>query len=195
MFLFAFVTASLFAQNRQLSLDLNRSFHGTGDMQGLGFAAEYGKFIKPKLEWTGNVGANIYHDQFKLLLDYGSGPVDASYRMVTAGLQLGSQLWLAPLHTATNEVRIGAGPFLRYQSSNAAGGYGITFPAATGYPEPVFTFRNTEDQTLVTAGYQVSLSYAYTFARRFFIGAKASFQNDTNADVITQYGLRLGRRF
>lgn len=194
-FLLVFFACSLLAQNRQLSVDLNRSFHGSGDMRGAGFAVEYGKFIKPKVEWTGSLGANIHHSSYGLTVDYGNGPIDASYRTVTAGIQLGSQLWFAPLHTVANEFKIGAGPFLRYQSSGAADSYGVTFPVATGYPEPVFTFRNNEPQNRLTAGYQVSLSYAYTFAKRFFIGAKASFQNDTNADVLTHYGLRIGKRF
>jgi hypothetical protein len=48
---------------------------------------------------------------------------------------------------------------------------------------------------MVTAGYLVALSYSYTFPKRLFLGLKASFQNDTNGDVITQYGLRIGKRF
>ena len=115
--------------------------------------------------------------------------------MVTGGIQLNGQANYAPLHSKAHELKVGMGPVLRYQSSSASGGYGVTFPPAINYPEPVFTFRQVEDQNIVTVGYLVAVSYAYTFRGQFFIGAKASFQNDSNADVITQYGLRIGKRF
>lgn len=192
-FLFPFLVQAQIQQ--QLSLDLNRSFHGTGDMRGFGFAVEYGKYAGKRLELTAGVAANIHHDAFPLLVSPLGNPIDASYRLVTGGLQLNGQANFAPLRTRAHELKIGLGPVVRYQSSNASGGYGVTFPPAVDYPEPVFTFRNYEDQNLVTLGYQAAASYSFTFQNRLFVGAKASFQNDTNGDVITQYGLRIGKRF
>lgn len=187
---------SIFAQaqkGQQLSLDLNRSFHGTGDMQGLGFAVEYGHYLTQRLELTTGVAATVHHDVFPLRLTNFSEPVDASFRIVTAGLQWQGQVNYAPLRTKHHEARLGAGPVVRYQSSSLPNIYGRT--TIPNYPEPVFTFRHSEKQNLLTLGYQVALSYAYTLRSRFFIGGKMSFQNDTNGDVITQYGLRIGKRF
>lgn len=192
--LFLVFTAIGHAQNKQqLSLDLNRSFHGTGDMRGLGFAVEYGRYLGKRFELTAGVGANVHHDVYPLLLNQSGQMVDASYRMVTGGLQVNGQANVAPLHTRHHEVKLGIGPVVRYQSSSASGGYGVM--SATGYPEPVFTFRQYEKQNMVTVGYLAALSYTFTFPGQFLIGAKASFQNDTNSDVITQYGLRIGKRF
>lgn len=194
--LFCALLFSLFVQAQtiqQVSLDLNRSFHGTGDLRGLGFGVEYGHYFAKRLELTAGVGANVHHDEQKVLLNQFGETTDASYRMVTGGLQLNGQVNFAFLHTKAHEFKMGLGPVVRYQSSSASGGYSIlTF---TSYPEPVFTFRQFEEQNIVTAGYLASVSYSVTFPGRFFIGAKASFQNDTNADVITQYGLRIGKRF
>ena len=180
---------------QQISLDLNRSFHGTGDMRGLGFAVEYGSFLTKRLELAGGVAANVHHDAYTLLIAPLGRTVDASYRMVTGGLQLAGQANFTPLRTPAHELKIGAGPVFRYQSSSASGGYSLTNPPATSYPEPFFTFRQVEDQNIFTVGYQGSLVYSFTLPNRIFIGARASFQNDTNADVITQYGLRIGKRF
>jgi hypothetical protein len=196
IFLLSLFRLSAQAQNKQqISIDLNRSFHGTGDMRGLGFTAEYGNYIGKRVELTAGIGANVHHDAFTLLLTQFGQTVDASYRMVTGGLQLNGQVNYAPLQSKAHELKLGAGPVVRYQSSSASGGYGITFPPAINYPEPVFTFRQVEDQNILTVGYLVAVSYAYTFRGKFLIGAKASFQNDTNSDVITQYGLRIGKRF
>jgi hypothetical protein len=88
--LFLLFSFSFFAQaqnGQQPSLDLNRSFQGTGDMRGLGFAVEYGRYISRKLELTTGVAANVHHNSFPLLLNHFGQLVDASFRMVTAGLQ------------------------------------------------------------------------------------------------------------
>jgi hypothetical protein len=191
--LLSILTASA-QQKRQISADLNRSFAGTGDMKGLGFAIEYGQYIRKKIELTGALSSDLHHDEYKLLIVGGGTTPDASYRMVTGGVQFNGQLNYAPLRTQGSELRIGAGPVLRYQSSSASGGYGVYQPTGTGIPEPVFSFRQVEDQNILSAGYLVSLSYAYTFRSKLLIGAKASFQNDINADVILQYGVRIGRR-
>jgi hypothetical protein len=99
----------------------------------------------------------------------------------------------APLRTKNHEAKLGAGPVVRYQSSSYPNIYGTT--TLPNFPKPVFTFRHYEEQNMLTFGYQVAVSYAYTLRSRFFIGGKMSFQNDTNGDVITQYGLRVGKRF
>lgn len=194
--IFIFLLFSVFAQaqlNRQLTVDMNRSFHGSGDMEGLGFAVEYGLFFSHHLEFTTGLSANLHHTFRPVWLTHFNPPIDASFRMVTGGLQWQGQVQFAPLRTPNQEAKIGVGPVVRYQSSSYPNAYGSY--QLNNFPEPVFTFRHYEPQNLVTAGYQVSLSYAYTFARGFLLGAKASFQNDTNSDVITQYGLRVGKRF
>ena len=196
LFLFLLSASLVQAQTRQqVSLDLNRSFHGTGDMRGVGFAIEYGRYVSRKLELTGGLSTNLHHDVFPLYVTDLGQVRDASYRMVTGGIQFNGVANYAPLHTTAHELKVGVGTLLRYQVSSVADSYGIYYPAATNFPEPVFSFRNSEDQKLFTIGYQVAVSYAYTFPGRYFLGAKASFQNDSNADVITQYGLRIGKRF
>jgi hypothetical protein len=162
-------------------------------MRGLGFGVEYGRYLAKRFELSGGLAAQIHHDQEKLLLNTGGDPIDASYRMVTGGIQVYGLASFAPLRSHSHELKAGIGPLLRYQSSSASGGYGISlFP---NYPEPVFTFRQVEDQNIVTIGFTAAFSYNYTFTKGFLIGAKAAFQTDTNGDVLTQYGIRIGKRF
>lgn len=180
-------------KNRHLSVDLFRSFHGTGDMRGVGFGVEYGHFLTKRFEVSGGLAAQIHHAQDQLLLNTGGDPIDASYRMVTGGIQVYGLASFAPLRNRHHELKAGIGPLIRYQSSSASGGYGTSI--LPNYPEPVYTFRQVEDQNIVTAGFTTALSYNYTFEKDISIGAKAAFQTDTNGDVLTQYGLRIGKRF
>lgn len=181
-------------QKRQISLDFSRSFHGTGDMRGLGLSAEYGKFVTKRLEITTGFTTNIHHDEFPVFINFNGKIQDASLRFTTAGIQLSSLANLAIVHSWVHELKLAAGPLLRYQSSSFPDVYSYS-PATQTYPEPVFSFRQYEPQEIISVGYLAALSYAYTFSRGIFIGAKASFQNDSNSDVITQYGLRIGKRF
>jgi len=194
--LFSFLLLSLAVaaqKNRQLSVDLFRSFHGTGDMRGVGFGVEYGHYLKKRFEVAGGLASQIHHDQFPLFFTMDNRRVDASYRIVTGGIQAYGLASYAPLRSLHHELKAGIGPLVRYQSSSASGAYGISTVA--NYPEPVFTFRQMEDQNIVTLGYHASLSYNFTFAKGLLLGVRAAFQNDTNADVLTQYGVRIGKRF
>ncbi len=185
----------LHAQKKQASIDLYRSFAGTGDMKGIGFLVEYGKFINKKIEIAASLGADIHSSQLKILIAGQGDPIDASLRFVTAGVQLAGQLHVALWKTTKHELKIGAGPMIRYQASSLPDIYSIYTPVQTGIPEIVISFRQFEKQEIVSLGYLGSISYSFTFHNRFFIGGAASLQNDTNADIITQYGLKFGKRF
>jgi hypothetical protein len=91
-------------------------------------------------------------------------------------------------------LKVQGGSFIRFQSSSASGGYGVTYPPAINYPEPVFTFRQIEKQNMFTVGYVAELSYLYITEKNLLLGAKAGFQNDTNGDVISYYGVFIGKK-
>jgi hypothetical protein len=58
-----------------------------------------------------------------------------------------------------------------------------------------YSFIQMQKQLMHLAGYLVELGYAYTFKNNMLISTKAGFQNDTNGDVLTNYGIRVGKRF
>jgi hypothetical protein len=186
------ITAQKNIQNN-IQLYFARSFHGTGDLPGVYFAAEYAHFLKDRVEISGNITSTIHWGSFGLLVSGPSGSFDGSFRYVTAGLQAGGKLGLAILNFSRHLVKVQGGSFIRYQSSSLPDVYGVTFPPAINYPEPVFTFRNEEKQNILTLGYVAELSYTYITAKKLMLGIKAGFQNDTNGDVITYYGIIIGK--
>ena len=193
---FIIISADGFAQKNfkdNINLYVGRSFHGTGDLSGIYFTAEYGHFINRKLEISGNITTTIHSGSFGLFLNSPSESFDASFRYVTAGLQAGSKLGFAFLNHPKHILKVQGGAFARYQSSSLPNQYGVTFPPSVNYPEPVFTFRHREKQNIYTLGYVVDVSYTYITAMQWMVGAKAGFQNDTNGDVITYYGIVLGK--
>ena len=48
---------------------------------------------------------------------------------------------------------------------------------------------------LETLGYVAELSYTFVTGKNLLLGIKAGFQNDTNGDVITYYGIIIGKKF
>lgn len=193
IFLSPGVTAQKNVKNN-FHLYFGRSFHGSGDLSGICFTAEYGHFINKKLEISGNITSTMHWGSFGLFLNSPNESFDASFRYGTAGLQAGSKLGFDFLNLPNHILKAQGGSFVRYQSSSLPDQYGVTFPPAINYPEPVFTFRHEEKQNIFTVGYVAELSYAYITNNQWMLGAKAGFQNDTNADVITYYGIVLGKR-
>jgi len=171
-----------------------RSFHGTGDLPGILFSADYGHFFKKRLEISGNITSTIHWGSFALFVTNQFGTFDESFRYGTAGIQAGSKLGYTIVSIPHHSLKIQAGSFVRFQSSSAPGGYGVTFPPAINYPEPVFTFRQVEKQNIFTIGYLADFSYTFITNKNLLLGTKIGFQNDTNGDVITHYGVFVGRK-
>ena len=197
LIVFIFLSADTIAQkdlNNNIHVYFARSIHGTGDLPGVSFTAEYGHFFANKLELSGNITSTMHWGAFGLFLNSPSESFDASFRYGTAGLQAGGKLGFAILNRPHHVLKIQGGSFVRYQSSSLPDQYGVTFPPAINYPEPVFTFRHEEKQNFFTLGYTGEVSYTYITAGQMMIGAKAGLQNDTNGDIITYYGLMIGKR-
>lgn len=177
-----------------IQLYFAKSFHGTGDLPGILFSAEYGHFFKKRLEISGNITSTIHWGSYGLFVTNQFGTFDESFRYGTSGIQAGSKLGYTILNFPHHLLKIQGGSFIRFQSSSASGGYGVTYPPAINYPEPVFTFRQVEKQNMFTIGYLAELSYTFITNKNLLLGAKIGFQNDTNGDVITHYGVVVGRK-
>jgi len=146
------------------------------------------------LEISGNITSTIHWGSYGLFVTNQFGTFDESFRYGTSGIQAGSKLGYTILNFPHHLLKIQGGSFIRFQSSSASGGYGVTYPPAINYPEPVFTFRQVEKQNMFTIGYLAELSYTFITNKNLLLGAKIGFQNDTNGDVITHYGVVVGRK-
>jgi len=197
--LFAFIYFSMdtIAQKNKgnnIQLYFSRSFHGTGDLPGVLFAAEYGHPLHRRFDISGNITSTIHWGSFGLFVNTPYGNFDGSFRYTTAGIQAGGKLGYSFLDLPHHILKLQGGSFIRFQSSSLPNQYGVTFPPAINYPEPVFTFRHEEKQNIFTLGYVAELSYAFVTGKNMLLGAKAGFQNDTNGDVISYYGISIGKK-
>lgn len=194
LFLFCFTTFCALSQKRFASADISTSLHGSGDLVGPAINFEYGKYIKKRLAWSANFTATI-HSGAETLLWINGAPVEGyDFREVTAGLQVGGYMWVSPIQSQRHEVRFGIGPLVRYQSASHNGGL-ETIVLRRPDPVPAVILQNNESQHLFSPGYQAALVYSFVFKKGLLFGLRGSLQNDTNADIITQVGLRVGKRF
>ena len=192
-----FLSVDSIAQKKEgnnIQLYFSRSFHGTGDLRGVLFTAEYGHPLNRRFDISGNITSTIHWGSFGLFVNGPFGNFDGSFRYNTAGLQAGSKLGFNILNSSHHKIKLQGGSFIRFQSSSLPNQYGVTFPPAINYPEPVFTFRHDEKQNIFTIGYVAELSYLFITGKNLLLGAKAGFQNDTNGDVISYYGIFIGKK-
>lgn len=171
------------------------SKHGSGDMKGIVFGAEYTKYLSRKFSLNINIRGTINHDEdkFSYLEQTTNTHIDGSVRFTTAGAQLGINAQLSALRSRHHEIMFSLGGFGRYQSASPDG-YGVTRPTTTN-PEFLFSFYNWNPQNIVAAGILAQFHYNFTFNNNMLLGIKAGGQTDTEGDVIPQLALSVGKRF
>jgi len=196
---FLFLSFFAFSQNNppkgRFQLGLGYSTHGSGDMDGVSFFTEYGKYTGKRFEYGLNIKSTIHWDEFNVLVSRPDGTVrDASFRYSSAGLQVGPFIGYHLLQAKHHQLMIQGGAFARFQNSTYPSSYSFYIDFTTNPPRPVFEFWHEEKQNIFTAGYSVDLSYDFITNKKLMLGVKAGFQNDTNGDVITQVCLVVGRK-
>lgn len=174
------------------------SKHGSGDMKGIVFGAEYWKSLDSRFSLGIMLRSTINSIKHTIIFNNTTtGTVtDASVRFTTAGVQLGPIGSYSFVSNARNKLGIGLGVFGRYQSaSNGSDGYAILLPPVTNYPGALIEYYNTTPQHTFSVGGLLQLQYQYFFNDRIFAGLVAGFQTDTNGDALPQAGLVIGKRF
>jgi hypothetical protein len=172
------------------------SKHGSGDMNGIIFGAEYIKYVNRRVSLNYNFRASINDGKDEIIVnDLLTGTrTDASVRFTTAGVQLGVNGGLSFVRTTKHEFMISLGAFGRYQSaSNGTDGYALYQPHLTGQPTVLIGFDNRSPQETFSFGGIFQLHYNYSINNKVFVGLSPGFQTDTNADVIPQVALTIGR--
>lgn len=185
-------------KDESLQVMLGYSKHGSGDMKGVVFGAEYWTSISPKLSLGFMLRATINSDKHTIVFNNTiAGTVtDASVRFTTAGVQLGATGGYHFINKKRHDLGVGLGMFGRYQSaSNGSDGYGIIYPAITNYPGVLIEYFNRTPQHSFSFGGLLQFQYQYSLNDRLYTGIVAGFQTDTNGDAIPQVGLVFGKRF
>lgn len=174
------------------------SKHGSGDMNGIVFGAEYVRYTSKRFSLNYNFRATINDGIDRIIeTNVSAGTVrDASVRFTTAGVQLGTDAGFSFIRTRSHEALASLGGFVRYQSaSNGDDGYALYYPSATGLPMTVVAYNNHTPQETFNAGGILQLRYNYTFNNKIVAGLSAGFQTDSNGDAIQQLGITIGKRF
>ncbi|MBK7097562.1 MAG: hypothetical protein IPH58_03315 [Sphingobacteriales bacterium] len=183
-------------------LNINRSLAGTGDMKGYFANVDYQRFIKKKLFWYLEFGANSHYKENGVTYKIDNNPeVDASLRIATSGMQIGSGIGISPIKTYRHQINMQGGAILRFQArSNSSVTYLFVPTDLQEWPKlwppvPVFSFENYDKGQTLTVGYKINARYQFFFAKKLFLGVNGFIQNDTDGDIFSGYGLNFGKKF
>ncbi|MCC6727328.1 MAG: hypothetical protein IT258_22675 [Saprospiraceae bacterium] len=158
------------------------STHGTGDLRGFMVEAAHEHSLSRRFDLNTGLATSLH---FNGVDEFGS----------TTGVQLGTMLnfnFLHPASIAPQKIRIGAGPLVRFEHSTTASNFSrVVVPGFSS--STVFVFNKATDTQVFTVGYQVAIGYLAQVGKKFQLGIKAGFQNDTDGAVITRVGLVFGR--
>ncbi len=172
------------------------SRHGSGDMDGIVFGADYTRYLSHTFSLNINIRGTINYDKDDYTYTNPTTHIrtDASVPFTTAGGQLGINAQLSVLRSKHHEIMFSLGGFGRYQSASPDG-YSVTNPQTSGNPEFLFNFYNWNKQNTFAAGGLFQLQYHFTLSNNIMLGVAGGFQTDTNGDAIPQAGLTIGKRF
>src|SRR5690349_2588356 len=112
---------------RSIAVTGGYSKHGSGDMPGIVFGAEYSKYRNKNWSFNYYFRGSINNSKHTILTYIGSAePVDNSFRFTTAGVQAGVDARFSFVRNIQHELLISLGVFGRYQSaSHGTDGYSL----------------------------------------------------------------------
>ena len=165
-------------------LSLGYSNTGTGDMHGVAMEAAYVIPLANRLDLSTGFGSTI-HFQNEIS--------DHVMRMLSAGLQLTPEFQYSFASFSSHSFQLIAGGLMRFQTTSMPEMYSTSSPTPMN-PYPSYTIDQFGKQNTFSVGYRVGLAYMMNVSQKWETGLKAVLQNDTNADVITQLSIVVGRR-
>lgn len=164
------------------------SQHGTDNVFGLAFSAEYSHYFHKKLNYMLFAGTTIHDGIADVKYWNSSGQVvDGTVNFTTSGFQTGISLGYTFYRSTRHNVQGSLGTLLRYQTTSNPDIVGLY----TTYPYTGFDFPARS----VAFGGVAAISYDYTFNNNAFMGAKAWLQYDSNDDALNIFSLVIGKRF
>lgn len=182
--------------NEALQLVLGYSKHGSGDMDGIVFGADYSWYLGRKFSFGLNIRGTINsdHDDYSYYNQTTNITSEASIRSTTAGAQLGLNAQYSIIRSPHHEIMVSLGAYLRYQSTSLDG-YSVMGPPITGTPEFHFSFYNWDNQNSISPGILPQLHYNFTFMNNLVLGLKGGIQQDMLAEAVQFVAFTIGKRF
>ncbi len=177
-----------------LQLSIGKSWHGTGDLDGVAIDLSYLHPITKRLDFSNGLTTTIHHGKDKGLnfLFPGASPDNRLLTFTTGGIQLTSLMNYAILSFPGVKLKAIGGGIFRYQSTSLPEILSY-YQEQRYFPEPFYVIDKRGKQNTFSAGYTFGLGVLVKILPKYQAGIKAMFQNDTNADAITQISFTLGR--
>ena len=198
IFCLPFFTHAQSLPNQLVSIKGGYSRHGSGDMKGIVFGAEYAKYASRRISLNYYFNGSINNGIDRIFIHNGltGNRQDASIRFTTAGVQAGMNGRFSFMRTKRNELLISLGGFGRYQSaSNGSDGYNLFYPSTTNVPTVLIEYDNKTPQKTYAFGGLLQLQYNFTFNSNILVGIAPGFQTDTNGDTLLQAVIIIGKRY
>jgi len=199
LFFVLFSTYSQTSNKSTLEFHFGWAKHGTGDINGFLYGAQYQQAFGKKTYWV--IGfEGTFHDNplgDVLFFENEGQTFDSTIRFVTAGMQLVTGIKYHFIENNKYSFGIYALPLFRYQATSINDLIDTEFPVGTGLPIPVRILINENPSRTFSFGGALRINYNYTFNKNkgLYLGLLAGFQIDTNGDTITNTGLTFGKRF
>ncbi len=173
-------------------ISAGKSFHGTGDLKGIAVDVMHEHNLNNRFSWSNSLTTTIHYKIDRGLNNNSSQPSlqDNLMRFTTAGIQLNSHIDLTLINFSDNKIKLEVGPMVRFQSSSYPTSFGIH--QENNFPYLYYVVNYNENYNTISPGYNVSLSYITNVSFKYKAGFKATFQNDTQSDVITSLSLVFG---
>lgn len=174
---------------KKVSMGGGYSRHGTDNVNGFFFSANYSSKLKKKWGYLISISGTM-HDGKTPILYYDD--IDLIWRrgylyFVTGGVQLSAGLNYSLISWGKNSFIVGLTPLLRYQSTSNPNYSLINF-----YPTNYFS--NSRFERNFSPGGSVFLAYTHDIKNDFFVSVTASLQYDTHEDALSMTGFSVGRR-
>ena len=185
----------LLAQNNlTYNFVFGRNFLGTGDTKGLtsGFEIQKNNYER-KIKfgvlflYTLNDGSASYPYEYPA-----GNNQNLEIRYTIAGIQISPTIGILPFKNKNILFQIN--PLLRYQSSSYWDDLTILYPTITGLNYPVAYINNQKKLRTISFGVMPKISLYKNITEKLSLGVFSSFQFDSEADNIFNFGISIGTK-
>jgi hypothetical protein len=176
-------------------LDIGKSWHGTGDLDGMKVEVSYEHNFSRRLSLSNAIATTIHYGKdrgFNALIP-GISPEANLMRFTTAGIQYSPLINFAVFSRAEQKIKLSGGAVCRFQSTSLPNLFGYHQDGTGNTSQPYYIIYDHTNHNSISVGYAAEISYVTQATKKWQIGVKAAFQNDTNSDAITSVSLILGR--
>jgi hypothetical protein len=179
-----------------LQVNIGKSIHYSGDMDGYIFHSSYSKYTSKRSSWAVGIGGSTHHRTLLNFIELPSGKIiDGSLRMTTSGIQAYGHYGYSFIRTIRHELKIEGGFMFRYQSRSNMDEVYLWYPLITNWDVPVWEVYNNTPQNTFLPGLNFQLGYNYTLSEKLLLGLLTGYQFDGSENKIAHLSLSVGKRF